>query len=246
MLDSLLIIIFLLHILADFYFQNQKMADNKKENFIYVIYHSIIYFFTMLLIFIFYEFNLAFVFAIGGIGISHFIVDLGKYYLSNKRDLKESSLFIIDQLIHIAIILSLYLLIENTDLIVVNQRWNLNSLIIYFNSVVALLLIFKPANILIKSFISASSYKEEKESVDVPPLRLGKIIGNLERILIVLLLCANQFVVIGYIFTAKSIARWKKLTEDKDFAEYYLVGTLLSVIISIIIYYLFLRNIKII
>jgi uncharacterized membrane protein len=98
---------------------------------------------------------------------------------------------------------------------------------------------------LIKSFISDSSYNSEEEIGDRPPLRLGKIIGNLERILIVLLLCANQYVVIGYIFTAKSIARWKKLTEDKDFAEYYLVGTLLSVIISIIVYFIFLKNIKI-
>ncbi|MDC7242999.1 MAG: DUF3307 domain-containing protein [Sphaerochaetaceae bacterium] len=245
MLDSLILIFFLLHILADFYFQTQNLADNKKENFIYVIYHSIIYFLTMFLIFIFYKFNLSLFLATGIIGLSHFIIDLGKSSLSNKKFIKESSLFMVDQLIHISILIGFYIFIKNTDLTTPIERWNLNSSIVYLNSIIALLLIFKPANILIKSFISDSSYNSEEEIGDRPPLRLGKIIGNLERILIVLLLCVNQYVVIGYIFIAKSIARWKKLTEDKDFAEYYLVGTLLSVIISIIVYFIFLQNIKI-
>ena len=244
MLDSLLIIIFLLHILADFYFQNQKMADNKKENFIYVIYHSIFYFLTFFLIFIFYKFNLSTLCAVGAIGLSHFIVDIGKYYFSNNKDIKESSLLLVDQAIHISILIALYIIVKNKSLIFVMERWDLAKFNVYLNTFAALLLIFKPANILIKSLISSSSTDCDKETQSNPPLRLGKIIGNLERVLIILLLCANQYVVVGYIFTAKSIARWKKLTEDKDFAEYYLVGTLLSVIISIIVYYIFLKNIK--
>ncbi len=37
---------------------------------------------------------------------------------------------------------------------------------------------------------------------------------------------------IGFVLTAKSIARFKQL-EDKDFAERYIVGTLLSVGIAL-------------
>lgn len=246
MLTPLLIILLLLHILADFYFQTQNMSDSKKENYKYVIYHSIFYFLTMFLIFIFYKFDIALLLAISALGLSHFIIDISKYYFSNKKDIKESSLFLVDQFIHLSIIIGFFLIVKNTNFIFVSERWIMNNSLVYLNVLVALLLIFKPANILIKSFISSPTYKNVEESGEKRPLRLGKIIGNLERLLIVLLLCANQFVVIGYIFTAKSIARWKKLTEDKDFAEYYLVGTLLSVIISIIVYYIFLKDIKII
>jgi len=39
---------------------------------------------------------------------------------------------------------------------------------------------------------------------------------------------------IGYVIAAKSIARFKKLEEDKQFGEYYLAGTLLSVLIALV------------
>ena len=62
----------------------------------------------------------------------------------------------------------------------------------------------------------------------------GSIIGKLERIITAILLLGNQYSVIGLVLTAKSIARFKQL-EDKDFAEKYLIGTLLSLSISLIL-----------
>jgi hypothetical protein len=73
---------------------------------------------------------------------------------------------------------------------------------------------------------------------------LGNKIGSLERLLILLLFFANQFGVIGFVFTAKSIARWKNPSESKDFAEYYFVGTLLSVIIVVAVDYIFTNQIN--
>lgn len=61
----------------------------------------------------------------------------------------------------------------------------------------------------------------------------GYIIGVLERILILCALLMNQPQFIGYILTAKSIARLSKLKEDR-FAEYFLIGNSLSFIIAII------------
>ncbi|NLL73630.1 MAG: hypothetical protein GX237_08895 [Clostridiales bacterium] len=55
----------------------------------------------------------------------------------------------------------------------------------------------------------------------------------LEREIIFVLGSMGQFGVIGFVLTAKSIARFKQL-EDKDFAEKYLVGTLLSSLIGIV------------
>lgn len=60
----------------------------------------------------------------------------------------------------------------------------------------------------------------------------GYIIGILERILILCSLLMTQTQLIGYILTAKSIARLTKLKEDK-FAEYFLIGNSLSFMIAI-------------
>ena len=56
-------------------------------------------------------------------------------------------------------------------------------------------------------------------------MKAGSMIGQLERILIVILLLQNQYEAIGFVLVAKSIARFKQL-DDKEFAEKCLVGTL--------------------
>ena len=57
--------------------------------------------------------------------------------------------------------------------------------------------------------------------------RNGELIGKLERVLVVMLILFNQFGGIGFVLTAKSLARFK-MFEDKEFAERYLIGTLAS------------------
>ena len=55
----------------------------------------------------------------------------------------------------------------------------------------------------------------------------------LEREIILMLGLMGQFGAIGFVLTAKSLARFKQL-ENKSFAEKYLVGTLLSGGIAIV------------
>ncbi len=61
----------------------------------------------------------------------------------------------------------------------------------------------------------------------------GRYIGFLERAVILTLALAGGFTSIGFVLTAKSIAQYKEL-ENRDFAEYYLVGTLLSTLLAIL------------
>jgi len=56
----------------------------------------------------------------------------------------------------------------------------------------------------------------------------GKIIGILERFVILTFVLLNQYTGIAIVLMAKSIARFDELKE-RDFAEYYLVGTLASI-----------------
>jgi len=66
----------------------------------------------------------------------------------------------------------------------------------------------------------------------------GAIIGNMERILSAIFIATGQWAAIGVIFTAKSIARFKQIEKNKQFAEYYLIGTLYSILYVVVMYFL--------
>jgi hypothetical protein len=64
------------------------------------------------------------------------------------------------------------------------------------------------------------------------PDRIGRAIGILERGLILTLVLADVLSAVGFVIAAKSVARFKDL-ENKEFAEYYLVGTLASTLLAL-------------
>ncbi len=66
----------------------------------------------------------------------------------------------------------------------------------------------------------------------------GAIIGNMERLLSAIFLSVGQWAAIGVVFTAKSIARFKQIEKNKQFAEYYLIGTLYSILFVVLTYFL--------
>ena len=67
---------------------------------------------------------------------------------------------------------------------------------------------------------------------DTDELKRGKIIGAIERVLFFFFVLTGNYTSIGFILAAKGIIRFKEL-DDKDFAEYVLIGTLLSTSLSI-------------
>jgi hypothetical protein len=69
--------------------------------------------------------------------------------------------------------------------------------------------------------------------VSPPPARVGATIGVLERLLIVTFILVGAEAAIGLVVAAKTIARFRQL-DDRDFAEYYLLGTLASVSVAIV------------
>jgi hypothetical protein len=70
-------------------------------------------------------------------------------------------------------------------------------------------------------------------STPAPPARVGEAIGILERLLIVTFVLVGAEAAIGLVIAAKTLARFRQL-DDRDFAEYYLLGTLASVAIAAI------------
>ncbi len=62
----------------------------------------------------------------------------------------------------------------------------------------------------------------------------GTVIGIIERIFILTFVLLGQYIAIGLILTAKSITRFEEL-KDRKFAEYYLIGTLSSMLFAMLI-----------
>jgi hypothetical protein len=64
-------------------------------------------------------------------------------------------------------------------------------------------------------------------------LSRGKVIGYLERLLVVALILMGSFPAVGFIVAAKSLTRFKQM-DDRDWAEYFLLGTLTSFLFAIV------------
>ncbi|NRR06245.1 DUF3307 domain-containing protein [Brevibacillus sp. RS1.1] len=69
----------------------------------------------------------------------------------------------------------------------------------------------------------------------------GTIIGYIERLLVVIFTIYGAYPAIGFIVTAKSFARFKQL-DDRQWAEYFLLGTLASMCLGII-FGILIRNV---
>lgn len=61
----------------------------------------------------------------------------------------------------------------------------------------------------------------------------GRAIGVLERALALTLIVLGQYAALGLVVAAKALARFRAL-EDRDFAEYFLIGTLASLLLALL------------
>jgi hypothetical protein len=75
-----------------------------------------------------------------------------------------------------------------------------------------------------------------KRGITVPAQELsrGLLIGVLERALALTLVLTDQFGALGLILAAKALARFRAL-DDRDFAEYVLIGTLASLLLALLV-----------
>ena len=117
----------------------------------------------------------------------------------------------------------------------------------YISWLLLLIVIIQPSSITIKTLLNDFQPTEtnlEKTSKQIKNgiPKAGAFIGILERILILLMLSIKEYSSIGLVITAKSVVRYKKISEDPVFSEYYLLGTLLSTIIAIIAYLLIIPS----
>lgn len=239
-MKEFILIMLIVHLLGDFYFQSEKLSNQKKNRLSALFLHSAIYLLTALLSFIRYNFNLEVLLTGAIIGVCHFLIDLVFYFInkSNNNTQKTSLFFIADQLLHIAVILTVAKLFQHTFLSLNYQTFfGIDTEALKW--IAAVLFVGKPANIAFKKIFY--KYRPVLENAEDKPQGeeaeakqyAGAVIGVLERILTLILIAVYAYAGIGLILTAKSIARYDKISKNSQFAEYYLIGTLSSILFTI-------------
>lgn len=216
-----LILLLICHLLSDYYFQSQKMADRKDQDPKVLGLH-ILYVALPLIVVVLVHLDLWWICLI--ILLSHAGIDYGKPRLQKTLKLKTSWTFALDQVLHIGIITCLVLMgaKDGTTYLPIDTL----NLIFY------VLLVGKPTNIAFK-ILFAKYQPTSKKKMDTIT-GAGSMIGFLERLVIGTCLVYGQFASIGLVFTAKSIARYNKISEDPAFAEYYLIGSLFSILSALL------------
>ncbi|PYP31964.1 MAG: hypothetical protein DMD47_05345 [Gemmatimonadetes bacterium] len=75
--------------------------------------------------------------------------------------------------------------------------------------------------------------RDEDRTAGAVDIARGRTVGALERALALTLVLLGQYAAVGWIIAAKSLARFKAL-EDREFAEYFLIGTLASLLLALL------------
>lgn len=234
MIIKYLLILGIGHLLGDFYFQNESMARRKDESYKGVLWHSIEYYVAILFT-VLPVYSQDMILAATCMAFVHFVIDTIKYILlAKKRIRKNGRLFVLDQCAHMVSILILAYVMECWNfsigrMEIVNRVLNTYGLdaATLARWIIVILFLHVPANIFIQNFLE--DYKPRvDETVIQADHRAGRKIGTIERLIMVIFLSMNQYTAMGFVLTAKSIARYDRIVKDEKFAEYYLLGTLVS------------------
>ncbi|MDD5904368.1 MAG: DUF3307 domain-containing protein [Clostridium sp.] len=234
------------HTLGDYYFQPQAMAKLKSRSTWYVLIHAGVYAAVMFLSVLLYPCR-AYFNAVIIAAATHAMIDVIKQLILNHYaklsilTVRQDRLaYLIDQVLHMTIILAcafltkaweggnsaaLTALSEVLPVVIGIDGYELLSI------VCALLAVMKPANVFIQKVLVTEKPNDETRT----RLRYGGRIGSLERIVSVVMMYLGQFAAIALVFTAKSVVRFKDF-ENRDFAEYYLYGTLMSVVTAVAVF----------
>ena len=212
------------HLIADFWLQPYSWVIHKKENgikssklLLHVAIASILP--------VVFTFRLNLWWFIPVIFVTHLIIDFFKTKLKD-----TIPAFLIDQLLHISILWILAYFGTRTEI-----EANIAAFWIYASGVI---MITSPVGIFTGKFLNVViPDKVKNKKIDA-----SGWIGILERILIFIFIVSGQFSAIGFLIAAKSVFRFNDARGDGNKkAEYFLLGTLISFTMAIIIGFLVSR-----
>jgi hypothetical protein len=236
------LLLFLAHLLADFVFQNSRLVEQKRNGQAagYAKHGAIHYVFAVLLGGFFlpgFFFSLRFQIVLLALTAIHLFIDFGKIRLAQAHVTGEGTLpFAIDQLLHFATIAIAAWLIVGTvplrDLFAfVNALRGARDRVLVTVAVYVAALF--AGGYLIRSMTRPLMTHVRTRESHTELIHAGMYIGWLERFLVLTALLLHSPATVGLIIAAKSIARYPEF-KNEQFAEYFLIGTLLSISIAIL------------
>ncbi|WP_146088548.1 DUF3307 domain-containing protein [Lacrimispora xylanisolvens] len=203
-----MMVLLLGHVLGDFYIQTEEIAKKKESRFLWVLIHCLAYLGTMTLTSLVILPGSAIYISLTS-GLCHLMIDSGKFYSlrsltsqKKKTPEKERNIFCLDQIFHIISLL----FISYIPLYWHFQTWKWQ---------------------IVTDFFEIAGISFELTAAWILALLLVHKPMNL-LIQKMLLISRGQYSAAGLVLTAKSIARYDRISKDQDFAEYYLLGTLMS------------------
>lgn len=230
------------HLLGDFYFQTNGLANKKRTSVVYTALHCLIYSLVMFAVLTIATGRVEqCIFLTLMIGTVHLVVDEVKCGVQKciKSKKYELPIFMVDQIIHVTtlfVISCLWIIQYNVDWIPGVSEKFLNNIQNAPIIICTFLLCGKPAAIIVSLVFGLIPKTMEKanlesgkkiDSSNNENIKIGSWIGILEREIILILGLLGQYGAIGFVIAAKSLARHSQLNEPA-FAEKYLIGTLLS------------------
>lgn len=223
---SLIARLLVAHVLGDYVLQPdawvvQRNQKHFRSPFLY--FHSLVHVaLALLFCFNLYDWWIALI-----IGFGHFIFDGLKAYF--KQD--NLAAFIIDQLLHVLIIVGCWLAL-NSLFNYASLSQILSAPLLWWLVSGVLLIVFLHPRLIA---LAIKSWRLDIPKEREPLYKAGRWIGIMERLLVFVFVLLGQYAAIGFLLAAKSIFRFGDLRESKDkgHTEYVLIGTLLSFSLAI-------------
>jgi len=235
--------LYLAHLATDFVLQSDRMVGQKKKgDWAGYAKHGAVHFITAVL-------SVGFASpvwlrtincygAIIGLSIIHLLIDRCKFALAASNRVSDSTrAFVLDQVLHSGTVLAAAWLIVRTPM---NELISdVASVQLEKYKILLLLVVYVGAvfgggylvRYLTKPLLHRTTGNVQQTTDQLA--NAGLYIGWLERFLVLTALMLHSPATVGLILTAKSIARYPEFKSVR-FAEYFLIGTLLSISIGIL------------
>ncbi|WP_010185072.1 hypothetical protein [Sphingomonas sp. PAMC 26605] len=89
-------------------------------------------------------------------------------------------------------------------------------------------------NVLCRQIFSLTGLKDATASDAAPAHNAGRWIGTLERIILAIGVILQRWEILAAVVALKTVSRFKEL-DRRDFAEYFLVGSLFSILWAMLV-----------
>jgi hypothetical protein len=229
----------LAHLLGDFPFQSEWITQNKGKRYWPLMVHGVTHYilaWICLLSFaqISYRSVHGQVVVIGYLFL-HLVVDKAKYQLITRDALPDNGMtFLFDQTLHVVFLAIAAAILTRSHISDVAQSIQLSpptKTRILEAAIIYVAVLFGGGYLI--RFLTKGLSKDITPDASTKLDNAGLYVGWIERFLVITAIAIQSPALVGLILTGKSIARFPEFKEVR-FAEYFLIGTFLSISLSVL------------